>query len=303
MKNDIIHVACGLNDHYLMPYGVMLVSLFETNKTNKFHIHVFSGEFSDRSIETLRNITQKYNAGFSFYPLDPSLFNNLAVSERISSVTYYRDLIPEAINPEVEKIAYLDGDMIVLGDIRPLWEIDLEGYTIAAADDIAAIKFKEYDRLNIPEKFGYFNSGTILINRKEWIKNDISRKIFSYTRENIEILKYLDQDAENFTLCDKRKTLEQKWNQQVGIYFLRQKFLDSFFSQEQVKEIKKKPVIVHFNGMEKPWEYVNLHPYKKEFQYFLKISGFKKPEGKFIFRKLVKKIVYRILGWSWWNRI
>jgi lipopolysaccharide biosynthesis glycosyltransferase len=303
MKNDVIHVGCGLDDYYLMPYGVLLVSLFETNKMNKFHIHVFSSKLSDGSIEILKGITNKYNAGFTYYPMDSALLENLAETDRISNVTYSWNVIPELIDPKVNKLLYLDGDMIVLDDIKPLWETDLNGYVIAAVDDIAAIKYKENDRLRIPEQFGYFNTGTILIDRKEWVQNDFSRKVLSFARENAEILKFLDQDAGNCILYNKRKTLHPKWNQQVGVYFLKKNFVNSTYSNEVLDETINKPVIVHFNGMEKPWDYANLHPYKDKFNHFWKLSGIEKPKKKKPLQKIAKKLVYRLLGWSWWNRI
>jgi len=303
MKNDIIHVCCGLNDYYLMPYGVMLVSLFETNNMNKFHVHVFSSSLGNESIEILKGITNKYNAAFTYYPMDSALLANLAETERISNITYSWNVMPELIDPAVNKLLYLDGDMIVLDDIKPLWETDLNGYIIAAVDDIVALKFKENERLHIPEQFGYFNTGTVLINRKEWMKNDLSRKVLSFARENAEILKYLDQDAGNSILYDKRQILHPKWNQQVGVYFLKKNFVKSTYTNAVLNETIHKPVIVHFNGMEKPWDYANMHPFKRKFLYYLKLSGIKKPNVKRPVRKVVKKFVYWVVGWNRWNRI
>src|ERR1035437_9767327 len=106
MKNDVIHIGCGLNDYYLMPYGVLLVSLFENNKMNKFHIHVFSSALSNESIDILRNIANKYNAGFTYYPMDSALLKNLAETDRISNVTYSWNVMPELIDQEVNKLLY-----------------------------------------------------------------------------------------------------------------------------------------------------------------------------------------------------
>jgi len=303
MKRDLIHIGCSLNDSFLMPYGVMLVSLFETNNMNRFHIHIFSSDLSKQSIETLKDITERYHAGFSYYTLDSSLLEGLPVNNRISKDTYSWYLAAETINSDTDRLLILDGDIIVLDDIKPLWETELNGYTIAAAQDIAGIKLKEHIRLNIPDKKGYFNCGVILINLREWTKNGFTRKVLAFAKENPCILKYLDQDAGNYVLQDRKKNIDLKWNQQVGIYFLRKKYIRSIYSEEAVNEIKKNPAIVHFNGLEKPWNYTNLHPFKDKFNFFLKISGMKKPKEKVTFRKFVKKTAYRIFGWSWWNRI
>lgn len=301
-RDNVIHLACALNDSYLTPTGVMLVSMFENNKSRKFHVHVFSGDLNEKSIRALEDVAKRYNAEYTFYPLDDSKFQNLAFSDRLSSVTYYRDVIPETINPDVEKILYLDGDMIVVGDISPLWNTNLDNYILAAVDDLNAIKSKEFDRLKIPQKYGYFNSGTWLINRREWVKNNTSYKIFSYTRANKEILKYLDQDAENVILHERRKTLDLKWNQQVCLYLNHSGFDIPDYTQKQLDDAKYHPVIVHFNGIEKPWHHVNLHPYKKDYLNYQKTSGLPLIPENITLKKRLKKVIYRIFGWAWWNR-
>ena len=282
MKGDFIHIGCSLNDSFLMPYGVMLASLFETNKTNKFNIHIFSSDLSNESIETLKDITDRYHAEFNYHPLDSSILADLPVNERISKDTYSWYLAAEIIGSDIDRLLVLDGDIIVLDNIRPLWETNLNGFPIAVAEDIAGIKLKEYSRLNIPEKFGYFNCGVILINLKEWKKNEYSRKVLEYARENAYNLKYLDQDAGNFVLKDRKKIVDLKWNQQVGIYFLRKSYIRSIYSEEAINEIKNNPAIVHFNGLEKPWNYATLHPYKDKFNYYSERSVYRFFESIFL---------------------
>lgn len=301
-KENYIHIACALNDSYLTPTGVMLVSLFESNKDKKFYVHVFSGDLNETSIKALEDVSRRYNAEYTFYPLDDSKFQNLAFSDRLSSVTYYRDVIADTINPDVEKILYFDGDMIIVGDIGPLWETNIDNYILGAVDDLNATKSREFDRLQVPEQFAYFNSGTWLINRREWIKNNTSEKIFKYTRANKEKLKYLDQDAENVILHNRRKVLDLKWNQQVCLYLNHSGFNNKKYSQQQLDEVKLNPVVVHFNGIEKPWNYVNLHPFKKDYKHFERISGLPLIPEKITLKKRAKKVVYRIFGWAWWNR-
>jgi lipopolysaccharide biosynthesis glycosyltransferase len=298
MECDIIHIACCLDDNFLFPTGAMLVSLFETNKTNKFHIHLISGNLKNENINLLKNITHKYNMMFDFYLLDKSLFENFNVNYRISIAAYYRILIPEIINLNITKILYLDGDMIINGDISPLWKIELNNYIIGAVNDIVALELDEFIRMKTPKEFGYFNSGMLLIDTKNWRANNTTKKILDYLNENHAIIKFHDQDALNGILYNKRKNLSPEWNFQVGLYYCSPFIIHSAFPEIYLEKIIKHPIIVHFNGIEKPWHYVSLHPFAKKFKYYLRLSGLKNYQEQVDLKKIIKKQTYRLLGWK-----
>jgi lipopolysaccharide biosynthesis glycosyltransferase len=302
MRKETIHIACALDDNFLMTTGVMLVSLFETNKANKIHIHIFSANLNEENVNHLKAITERYGGDFEFYHLASSIFENFNFNERISLASYYRILIPEIINKNINKILYLDGDMIVNGDLLPLWETDLNDYVIGASDDIVAIDVKEFYRLEIPKEFGYFNAGMVLINTEKWRNDNTTQKVLTFLTENKEIIKFHDQDGLNKILFDKVKKLPVKWNQQVGIYCCKPNFIRSVFPGMDLEKTTKNPVIVHFNGKEKPWNYVSLHPFTKMFKYYLKLSGLKNNAEKITLKKFLKKQAYRLLGWKRLNR-
>jgi lipopolysaccharide biosynthesis glycosyltransferase len=302
MKNEVIHIACALDDNYVMPVGVMLVSLFETNKTNKFRIHVFSTTLKKESIERLSTVAERYKKDLEFYHLDQSVFENFITNERISLASYNRILIPEVINKDIDKILYLDGDIIINGNIRPLWETDLQDYIIGVVDDPVAIDVNEIRRLKIPEQYGYFNTGMALINNKKWRDNKTTQKVLTYLNDNKQIIKFHDQDGLNGILYDKVKKLSPTWNQQVGLYYCLPDLIHSIFPGTDLKKVIKTPVIVHFNSREKPWHYVSLHPFAKKFKYYMRLSGLKNYTEEITLRKFIKKQAYRLLGWRRLNR-
>lgn len=298
MENEVIHIASALDDNFLMPTGVMLVSLFENNKTTMFHVHLFSANLTTKTIDKLHAITKKYGTQFNYYQIDKNLFNHFNINERISLASYYRIIIPEIIGTKLKKILYLDGDMIINGNIKQLWDTDLEDYIIGAIDDTVAIDTKEFKRLGIPEMYGYFNAGTLLINTEKWIANNTTCKLFNYLHENSDIIRFHDQDGLNGTLFKDRKKLSPIWNQQVGFFYCHPKFIRSIFPSISLKKIKWESKIIHFNGKEKPWHYVSRHPFKEKFRHYLWLSGLTNYPEDITLRKKLKKCAYQLLGWQ-----
>ena len=79
-----------------------------------------------------------------------------------------------------------------------LWNIDIANNSVGAVPDITlTYDIRSYNRLDYEMELGYFNSGVLLINLDYWRKNSLSTIILEYINENVEKLKFHDQDALN----------------------------------------------------------------------------------------------------------
>ena len=118
----------------------------------------------------------------------------------------FADIIPEI----PYKIIYLDTDTIVNGDLKELFNIDIQDYELACVKDL-------YNILN-PNRWKvrkYFNSGVLLLNMKAIRKT----KLFTKARELVATKKMPspDQDALNF-LVKKKLMLPEKFNAKDKYY-------------------------------------------------------------------------------------
>ena len=68
----------------------------------------------------------------------------------------------------MHKIIYLDCDLIVEQQLSKLFNYDIGRYPIAAVEDMWSGKDDNYERLGYDRKYGYFNSGVLLINLDMW---------------------------------------------------------------------------------------------------------------------------------------
>ncbi len=295
--NSIIHIACAADNNYVQHAGVMLTSLFENNKKNKIHIHFFSAEFNESNVLKLEKITNNYCQLFTFYKLNEYDFKDCFISNHLTFATYYKIIIPSILEKTTDKVLYLDTDIVVCNDIKKLWNIKVSDYTIAAINDF---NLEGPGRLGFHKKYNYFNAGVILFNIKSWNQLNLTSKIFDYIKLSTSNLIFHDQDALNANLFDKRLNISPIYNQMGFIFELKTKDLLKIYSSIEIEEIFKTQLVIHYTGSSKPWIYLNIHPFKKEYYKYLLLTEWKnfKPQAnfktklKFVFLKLAGLNLY-----------
>jgi len=273
--NERIEILVSADNNYVMPTGVMLTSLLENNKEENISIHMMTDKsFTDKNKNSLRNIVESRGGSISFYVLDNELFRDFPLGENYQSVhitcmaTYYRLYAAEVLPKTIDKIIYLDGDIIIRDSLLGLWQTNIEGFPIAGAPDTENCTVSHYNRLRYPQSHGYFNAGVLLINLKYWRDNNTLKDFLQVIKENRALLRCHDQDVLNILFHEKKVVLPLKYNMQNSFLFCREQVPLTWVFDEQIKEGQKHPVIVHFSANPKLWNSDSHHPYKSEFVYY-----------------------------------
>lgn len=251
-----IHIATAIDDSYCRHLAVMLRSLFE-NKTLDYEIHLYilNSGLSARVKNTLCDSTQEYPLQIHYVPVDRSVYHGLAEQPHISLEAYFRIHLPELLSEDVKKVIYMDPDIIIKEDLYELWNIDISDYVLGAVE--WAFGDDRMSVLSIPEQYGYFNAGVLLINLEKWRKEHTTKQVWDYLNHNPDKIRHMDQDALNAVLYDSRLGLDPKWNYTTG-HLLKLR-------------LDITPAVIHFSGPRKPW--TQGHPLEEEyFSYLKKLS-------------------------------
>jgi lipopolysaccharide biosynthesis glycosyltransferase len=110
-----------------------------------------------------------------------------------------------------DKIIYLDCDLVVRTSLCEMMAIDLKNYYIGAVPDTDFIEQKK--RLNLKQ---YINSGVLFVNALAWRRDNITAKVFSWAKNNKEMILYHDQDILNGSLEKNIKIISSVWNTQIS---------------------------------------------------------------------------------------
>lgn len=138
---------------------------------------------------------------------------------------------------DYDKCIYLDADTMVCRDIDPLLNYPMYSKFMAYQEIWTESKaFETNDRI-------YFNDGVFITDLNYWRDNDLENKMVDYVIKNGST-EYIEQDILNRFMVDEFYPLPMSFN-----FFAWQfRFLPFIY------EIMKDPLVVHFNGPEKPWK-------------------------------------------------
>lgn len=252
MNNDEqIHVAFAigdLSDSWNRHAGVAITSLLE-NSTNPIVLHLLydkstSGNYSPDTLMNLSKyseFTLKYNVLLQYHPIAlPCWVLQLPFVQHYTTTALLRLFLPDLM-PNLEKIIYLDTDVVVNLDIRDLWDIDISGYYLAARlgnpDGMTRSRYRYYQKIGIDPDI-YFNSGVLVLNL-DAIRHygSLSALSLSYLNNHPES-GWPDQDALNYLLQTRCLPLNLRYNL-------------LFSPNLTIHDVSA--AIIHFAGPNKPW--------------------------------------------------
>ena len=264
-----IHIAVCPDKSYVMPTGVMMFSVCVNNQDVDIDFHVLIDEsIQEKEQQDLKDVVTRFQGKKCiFYSVKSLSAIHFPINhECLSQSSYYRLFLSSILPPTIEKVLYLDGDIIVRHSLLPLWNVNLGNYAVGAAMDGGDGDIKTYNRLRYPFHKGYFNAGVLLINLKCWRDNHIVEEFVEYLNHSPERIKQEDQDVMNVVLQDKKLKLPVKYNLQTA-FLSNDPCWDYWKHESEVKMGIEDPVIVHFTSLWKPW-YADLrfpHPYRNTF--------------------------------------
>ncbi len=279
-----IHIVVASDNHYIILLAALIKSI-EANirKGQTIEIHVIEDNVSSGSKAKLKSSVNPQITSLSWHPMESVIPKGMNLPLDKSSYPlniYMRLFIPYFIPEEIEKVLYLDVDMIVQEDVTTLFEQELGENIIAAVLDPRIITFDNswggifnYEALGLSGKTRYFNTGLILMQTKRWREQDITVKIIDCINNNKKFVNYPDQYGLNVVLANQWLELNPLWNH---------------FSTIDTNE---KPFLIHFVERKPIYQSYNYNlDFKKTFYFFLDQTAWKnfKPIGES--SRYIKKI-------------
>jgi lipopolysaccharide biosynthesis glycosyltransferase len=218
--------------------------------------------------EKLRRSIARYgNARLKILELGASAGMTLPVRALHYTIdTYTRIWVADFFAPEVERVLYLDSDMIVVGNVTELWNVELGPWVLAAVTIPGSTRCAAYD---IPDRYGYFQSGVLVINLTRWRRERIFDALQIYIAQNADKIVDADQDVLNACLYDKRLALPFIWNVIAPFYF---NYHPLGISNSELRTVRRNARIIHFNGPSKPWSYQCNHPRRADYWKYLRLT-------------------------------
>ncbi len=272
---DEVSILVAVDDSYVMAAACTLRSVVDHLPVGRrLAVHVLADQVPAPSRDALERSLRSPGAArvcwheMDFVDLDRVRLN--PVLEHISRSTFSRLVLDSKLPRELDRILYLDCDLIVFQDLGLLFDLDMGGNTVLATRDqwIQTLSHRGHipqSLLEGVEKTApYFNAGVLLIDVERWRAQGVGASALDLLERHGKDLEYMDQDALNLVLSGRWGELAPRWNQQAGIF---QGLRSELFPAREplFQALRRSPHIVHYTTGEKPWLPGCRHPLRHAF--------------------------------------
>ena len=249
-----INILVTLDGKYLPVLGPMLKSLFLNNLGEMFHVYLIHQGLCEEKLAPARELCRRHLA--SLLPLEApeELFADAPTPFHYSKAMYYRLLAHKILPRDLDRVLYLDPDVLVINSIRTLYDMDVTRHLFAAAAHTGLVDVTTYInnvRLGTPSAQSYYNSGVLLMNLRKHRKAVSADDIFACVKKRGSELLLPDQDVLNILYGSDILPLDDSlYNFDVrryGEHFLKSE------GEKDMDWMMRNTVVLHFCGKNKPW--------------------------------------------------
>lgn len=253
---NIVPIVFAFDNNLILPACVCISSLMLNAKEDTFYdIFILHSSKIELDKDELDKLTFFYkNCRIKYIRVDGT-FDNAFEIRGITTVTYYRLLIPELI-PEYDKIIYSDVDVIFRSDLSDIYlNSDMTEYYIAGVN--AMIPYVSdmkdyYEKMNFIDIKGIIYAGNIILNSKKIKEDGLIDKFKNLAKNKY---RFQDLDVINIACHGKIKYLSPFFcltTYFMKLYARNKDLLFEYWTKEEI-DYALKNGIVHYNG-QKPWK-------------------------------------------------
>lgn len=259
MIPERLAVVMCVDRAFVLPLAVALASVDAAVRPDTVTVYVLHPGIAP---ETRRRVTDPLSAvRVEWISVEESLVSRAHFSVFLSAASLYRLLLGDLLPDDVERVLYLDADVVLAGSPLPLIRTDLDGKTIAAVREsqspwAAGPLGPSWRELGLQPGSPYFNSGMMLVDVARWRQREIGRRTLEILRTSAP--RWGDQDALNAVLEGDWQELPRRWNLQSAE--LRGESASWALWRDDVEAAIADPAVIHFTERDKPWDPGTAHP-------------------------------------------
>jgi lipopolysaccharide biosynthesis glycosyltransferase len=241
-----IHVALTFDDAYWAPaYATVRSAALASRRREDLVFHLVHHGLKAEHRETIETIATEFPVTLVDHPVDSDPHYDAFISNLVAvhfpRMTYVRLIIGELL-PDVDRLIFLDSDMLVRAPLETLADLDLVGKAVAAVLDphrhraMLGRDFKQHADL-FDFNQGYFNAGMMVVDRARYAAAGLPQLAAKLNNSGALASLQYDQAVLNIGLKDNWLPLDFRWN---------------LINPEPAHEALE-PHIVHYTGPHKPW--------------------------------------------------
>lgn len=304
MCRKTMDIVLASDENYMECATICIASLFAFEPHQNINIHLLANDVTRQAIDILSAVIPTATGHLYIYPIE-NLRERLTVKvPETISVTSYARLFAESILPaSIDKVLYIDCDIIFNGKIDGLFDMNLGNSLVGGVlDPLLSRTYKK--EINISEDEPYINAGILLIPLKRWRDEHIEQRFVDFLVANRGKVHHHDQGIINAVCKGKKTILPPQFNVMSNSICYPWKCLniinEPFYQKSEFEKGISNPTIIHYTGaiFGRPWIEGCTHPYANKFLKFKAKTAYKdmplKPNNQSFLHKM-EGIAYHYL--------
>lgn len=213
MSEQVYHFGFGVDARYVKYAGVLMTNLVHQHLGQPLCFHLACDGIGEEDKRRLDAFTMLYrNVELYIYDMTKMLdrLNQIRsdAPQRLHRSVLLRVLLPAYVPQNVERLVYMDADMICLRPLDELFRLELGDNAVAAVSihsgkNSAALKLSSGR---------YFNAGLLVMAVPVWRSRELTQRVVDYYQRHSENLPLLEQDALNAVLDGEFTELDECFN-------------------------------------------------------------------------------------------
>lgn len=237
---------------YIPPLQVMLRSLLHVHPQDHFTLYLLHSSLEEADLAAIAAGLPDGRCRLVPIQAEEALLAEAPVTDRYPKEMYYRIFAARYLPPELDRVLYLDPDLVVINPLHALFEMDLEGYFFAAASHVHGPMQKLNElRLDMEEPAPYINTGVMLLHLDALRREQDLDEVYAYIRKYKKRLLLPDQDVISGLYAPRILPIDPfRYNMTERLFLLRR----DVRGWMNLDWVRRHSAIIHYCGRNKPWK-------------------------------------------------
>ena len=241
----IAHIVYASDDGFAEILGVSLVSLFENSGDMKeIRVYILDSGISKHNREKIEEVCIRYQRSLPVWLKARNITEELGMrvaADRGSLSQFARLFVASDLPGGLERVLYLDCDIIFCQSVSLLWDLDMNGKTIAALNDAFSRQYRA--NINLEPEDVMFNSGVMLIDLNCWKRQKVEERLLKFIAMKQGRIQQGDQGALNAVLSHDVYCFNPRFNSVTIFYdftyhelYVYRKPAGKYYTEAEIKE-------------------------------------------------------------------
>lgn len=246
-----MNVIYASDDNYAWLMGISMISLFENNREcQEINVYLFGDKISLNNEVKLNQAAKQYGRKLEIIDVNKLNLPDKLYSGRYPKSAFSRLFAFDLLPKEIDRVLYLDCDIIVDGCINELYNHTMEDKIIWAVKDCVSKAYKL--KIGIKGDGIYINTGVMLMNLRKMRQFPMLDRISEFVGRYSGVMDYADQEIINGIFQGEFGILPPQWNvmTQFNQYSYNQlkwiRHPHHYYTEEEVEYAKRHARLFHY---------------------------------------------------------